>query len=121
MNIDITTIINAVIALIGAIITYKVVPWIKTKTTVEQQKLLEATVKTLVFAAEQLYGSGWGQEKLNYVVTRLESSGYTVDMDMIEAAVMRCFNIKVSVAPEDYDAEGEEEEEEDEETQTPLS
>ena len=68
MNIDITTIINAVIALIGAIVTYKVVPWIKTKTTVEQQKLLEATVKTLVFAAEQLYGALCLEIKIHVLV-----------------------------------------------------
>ena len=87
MNIDITTIINAVIALIGAIITYKVVPWIKTKTTVEQQKLLEATVKTLVFAAEQLYGAGEGTAKLDYVVDELEKRGFTADRVAIEATV----------------------------------
>jgi LysR family transcriptional repressor of citA len=53
--IDLTPIINAVIALIAAIISVKVIPWIKAKTTNEQQAMMRAAVKTAVFAAEQLY------------------------------------------------------------------
>ncbi len=87
MNIDLTPIIQAVIALITALITARVIPWIKAKTTNEQQKRLSAVVKTLVFAAEQLYGAGNGQEKLNYVVTRLGEKGFEIDMDEIEAAI----------------------------------
>ena len=86
-NIDLTPIIQAVIALIAALITMKVIPWIKAKTSVEQQKRIEAAVKTLVFAAEQIYGAGNGEAKLNYVVTRLEDKGFTVDIDVIEAAI----------------------------------
>lgn len=86
-NIDLTPIIQAVIALIAALITMKVIPWIKAKTSVEQQKHIEAAVKTLVFAAEQIYGAGNGEAKLNYVVTRLEDKGFTVDIDVIEAAI----------------------------------
>ena len=55
--IDLTPIVNAVIALIAAIISVKVIPWIKAKATNEQQAMLRATVKTLVFAAEQIYGA----------------------------------------------------------------
>lgn len=87
MNIDLTPIIQAIIALLAAIITYKLVPWIKAKTTNEQQVLLSATVKTLVFAAEQLYGAGNGDEKLDYVVKQLEAKGFTADRAVIEAAV----------------------------------
>lgn len=87
MNIDLTPIIQAVIALIAAIITAKVIPWIKAKTTNEQQKLIAATVKTLVFGAEQLYGAGFGKEKLEYVHTKLYEQGFDVDRAVIEAAV----------------------------------
>lgn len=41
----------------------------------------------LVFAAEQLYGSGKGATKLDYVVDELEARGITVDLSAIEAAV----------------------------------
>lgn len=87
MNIDLTPIIQAVIALIAAIITFKVIPWIKAKTTNEQQKYLAATIKTLVFAAEQIYGAGCGADKFAYVVECLEEKGFTVDPAEIEAAV----------------------------------
>lgn len=85
--IDLTTIINAVIALFAAIITYKVIPWIKAKTTNEQQIMIEAAVRTLVFAAEQIYGAGKGDEKMRYVISKLEEKGYTADTDEIEAVV----------------------------------
>lgn len=91
MNIDLTPILQAIIALIATIITVKVIPWIKAKTTNEQQIMIAAVVKTLVFAAEQLYGAGSGEEKLNYVIRELEKQGYTADRNMVEAAVRENF------------------------------
>ena len=85
--IDLTDIIQAAIALIVALITYKVIPWIKAKTTESQQAILMATVRTLVYAAEQLYGAGKGKEKFAYVRQKLEEKGFDVDIDAIEAAV----------------------------------
>ena len=85
--INLTPIIEALIALIAALITFKVIPWIKAKTSNEKQQFLSATIKTLVFAAEQLYGSGMGKEKLEYVVARLEDKGMNIDIDAIEAAI----------------------------------
>lgn len=90
--INLTPIINAVIALLAAILTYKVLPWIKAKTTNEQQTMLRATVKTLVYAAEQIYGAGMGYEKMQYVKEQLEKKGFTVDRDEIEAAVSEYLN-----------------------------
>ena len=71
--IDLTPILEAILALLAALVTYKLIPWIKSKTTAEQQSLLAATVKTLVYAAEQLYGAGKGAEKLDYVIKELEA------------------------------------------------
>lgn len=85
--IDFTPILQAVIALLAAIITYKLIPWIKANTTAKQQDLLQATVHTLVYAAEQIYGAGAGKEKLEYVREQLELRGYTVDLAAIEASV----------------------------------
>ena len=87
MNIDLTTIFNALIALFAAIITYKVIPWIKAKTTNEQQIMLRAAVKTFVYAAEQIYGAGKGHLKMEYVANALAAKGYEVDRDMIEATI----------------------------------
>ena len=90
--IDLTPIINAIIALLASIITIKVIPWIKAKTTNEQQAMLRAAVKTAVFAAEQLYGAGNGENKLEYVCEMLRDQGYTVNRVEIEAAVGEFLN-----------------------------
>ena len=90
--IDLTPIINAIIALLGAIITVKVIPWIKAKTTNEQQMMLRAAIKTLVFAAEQMYGAGKGSEKMDFVISNLVKQGFTADRVEIEAAVGEYIN-----------------------------
>ena len=95
--IDLTDIIQTVIALIVALITYKVIPWIKAKTTESQQAILMATVRTLVYAAEQLYGAGKGKEKFAYVRQKLQEKGFDVDVDAIEAAVKE---ITIEIAKE---------------------
>lgn len=85
--IDLTPILETIIALIAALVTYKLIPWLKARTTESQQAILMATVRTLVYAAEQLYGAGKGDEKLQYVKQKLEEKGFDVDIDAIEAAV----------------------------------
>ena len=89
---DITPVINAVIALIAAVITAFVIPWIKSKTTAAQREEIEAWVRIAVTAAEQIYkGSGRGEEKKEYVLDFLKGKGLTFDMAsinlMIESAV----------------------------------
>lgn len=92
MNVNLTPIFQAFIALIAALITYKLIPWIKARTTASQRANLTAIVKTLVFAAEQLYGAGNGSEKLRYVQDKLKDAGYDVDVAAIEAAVAEYLN-----------------------------
>lgn len=92
MTFDVTSVVEAVLALVGAIITCVLVPYIKSKTTAEQQKEINAWVKIAVSAAEQIYkGQGRGEEKKAYVLEWLRERGVTVDearLDaMIEAAV----------------------------------
>ena len=85
--IDLTPILEAVVMLLAALITYKLIPWIKANTSKKQQELLLSTTSILVFAAEQLYGAGHGDEKLDYVVRELEERGYTADRAAIEATI----------------------------------
>lgn len=93
MNIDLTTIINAIIALLAAIVTYRVIPWIKAKTTTEQQAYIRALVKAGVYAAEQIYSeAGMGRKKMEYVKTWLQSQGYDINVTEIEAAVSEYIN-----------------------------
>ena len=95
--IDLTPILEAIIALIAALVTYKLIPWIKAKTTESQQAILMATVRTLVYAAEQLYGAGKGKEKFTYVRQKLQEKGFDIDVDAIEAAVKE---ITIEIAKE---------------------
>ena len=92
MTFDITPIVEAVAAALCAVVTCVLVPYIKSKTTAEQQKEINAWGKIAVSAAEQIYvGSGRGEEKKAYVLEWLRAHGVTVDDEkldaMIEAAV----------------------------------
>lgn len=123
--IDLTTLFNAIIALLAAVITAFVIPWVKkyvlpwmeANTTEKQRNLLHGLYKTAVFAAEQVIGSGYGQDKLEYAKNYIRDKGYTVDYDMIEATVKEYFGH--NLLPEDT-TEEDEASEEDEEPKTPL-
>ena len=85
---DITPIVEAVVALIGVIITCIVIPYVRSKTTAQQREELNAWIKIAVAAAEQLYqGSGRGEEKKEYVLNWLEEHGLTVDEEKIDALI----------------------------------
>lgn len=88
MQFDITTIVEAVAALIAAIITAFVVPCIKSRTTTNQQQQINAWVRIAVTAAEQIYaGSGRGKEKKAYVIDWLRKHGVTVDESKLDALI----------------------------------
>lgn len=85
---DITTIIEAVFALAAAVITAIVIPYIKSRTTAQQQAEINAWVKIAVAAAEQIYtGSGRGEEKKAYVLNWLAEHGITMDEERINALI----------------------------------
>lgn len=91
-NIDITTLLNAIIALVAAVITTFAVPYIKSKTTENQRKTMMEWVKIAVKAAEQIYGSGKGIEKKAYVLNYLNEKGITLDEQSIEIAIESAVN-----------------------------
>ena len=89
---DITPIVNAVIALIAAIITTFLIPWIKSKIDAAKLAQIVEWVGIAVRAAEQIYNeSGMGEKKKQYVLDFLADKGFTLDPNsinaMIEAAV----------------------------------
>ena len=99
MTFDITTIVQAVAALIAAVITAVVIPYIKSKTTIEQQGKINHWVILAVQAAEQLFqGAGVGAQKKTFVIEYLAGRGIKLDpatLDvLIEAAV---FELKSGV------------------------
>jgi uncharacterized membrane protein YraQ (UPF0718 family) len=85
---DITTIIEAILALVAVLITGIIIPYIRKRTTTEQQKEILAWVKIAVTAAEQIYvGSGRGPEKKMYVIDWLADRNITVDTNKIDAII----------------------------------
>ena len=90
--IDLTPIMEAIIALVVAVITAFVIPWLKGKIDADKLEQIKLWVTVAVEAAEQLYnGTGRGEEKKAYVVKFLQEKGVTLDPDsldkLIEAAV----------------------------------
>lgn len=85
--IDITPVTEAVIMLLAAMISRKLIPWLQVRLTIQQQEMLQAVTRTMVYAAEQIYGAGNGAKKLQYVQEQLEERGFCVDLAQIEASV----------------------------------
>jgi len=97
--INLTPIFQAVIALLAALITYRLIPWIKARTTNEQQMMIKAVIRTLVFAAEQMYGAGHGADKLEWVKNQLAAAGFDVDIADIESTVYEELNFYKEAKP----------------------
>lgn len=85
--IDLTFIVEAILALLATLITVKLIPYIKSKTTAEQQAKIQAAINTAVYAAEQLFGAGRGEEKLDWALKNLESQGIKIDSAAIRAGI----------------------------------
>lgn len=85
--IDLTPFFQALIGLLAALVTYKLIPWIKAHTTNQQQQNLYAAARIAVFAAEQVYGAGQGAEKLEYALDALKKAGFKIDTTLAREAV----------------------------------
>lgn len=98
MSVDITVVVNTVIALIAAIVSTFLIPWIRSKTTTQQREQLVAWVKIAVAAAEQMFkGYGRGEEK-KYVLEFLSQNGFSIN----EASV----NVAIEAAVKQLNSEG---------------
>ena len=76
------------LAWIARVIVPPIKQWLGTHTTEKQRGLLWDAIEKLVYAAEQtIKGPGKGEQRLEYVIAGLMERGFTVDKDMIEAAV----------------------------------
>ena len=109
--IDLTQLVQAVIAVLAALITGRLVPWIKANTAQKQQAMLQAATDTAVYAAQQLYKTNVIQDRLDYAERWLEGRGYTVDRGQIEASVRRMdsardlFQLQMDSLPEPAEKE----------------
>lgn len=85
---DFTPIFQAVILLISAVITYQVIPYIKSKTSYAEQREIDSWIRIAVTSAEQIYkGPGRGVEKKEYVLEWLYNHGVIIDEDAIDAMI----------------------------------
>ncbi len=92
MNINVDIIIKVIIPILGAIVTYVLVPYIRKKFSNEQLEYIYAWVVIAVRAAEQMNNAGLiNIPKKEYVIQHLNEKGLDIsesDLDaMIEAAV----------------------------------
>lgn len=120
--IDLTPIFQAILALLAALITYKLVPWIKARTTDQQQRNLSAAANIAVYAAEQIFGHGHGREKLNYALDALKRAGYDVNTELVREAIENAVKVMTkyddTFGPVNAEAEDEDEDEPEENIQT---
>lgn len=85
---DITPILEVLLLLATTIITYVLIPYIKSKTTEKQQEDIKEWVRIAVTAAEQIYnGTGRGTEKKQYVIDWLSKNNIKVDSDKLDALI----------------------------------
>jgi lipopolysaccharide export LptBFGC system permease protein LptF len=92
---DITPYVIGILGLLSMFITTWLVPMIRAKTNETQQEIIQAGANIVVYAAEQLFGTKKGEEKLAYATERLQErlKKYGIRIDngalrpYIEAAV----------------------------------
>ena len=92
---NITPYVIGILGLLSLFISNCLVPMIRSKLNLNQQEILQAASRTVVYAAEQLFGTKKGEEKLAYATERLQErlKKYGIKMDngairpYIEAAV----------------------------------
>lgn len=84
---DLTPVINAFIALVAALVTAFVIPWVKRNTSAKDREEFLKWVEIAVAAAEQLFYATQGTEKKKYVVKFLEGKGFTFSEAEIDAAI----------------------------------
>lgn len=92
LNIDLTPILTALIALIGAIVTYYVIPLLKGKISADKWQEIVKWVEIAVAAAEQMKQAGIiTVPKKDFVIAFLKDKGVTITDEelnaLIEAAV----------------------------------
>lgn len=78
-------IIKLVVALLGAVVTYYVIPYIKAQTNKEQREEAVFWTKMAVRIAEEIYEQrGQGALKKEYVVEFLNKNGIKISVDQMD-------------------------------------
>lgn len=86
-NVDWTPIFQAFIALLSAVITGLLIPWIRSKAKEAKLDNLNLYLKVLMSAAETYFGSQMGQEKKQWVIDELIRNGIHFDAETVQDAL----------------------------------
>lgn len=93
MTIDLTPLLETLLALLALLAMRYVLPWVTANTTAKQREDLLVWVDIAVAAAQQLFHQLDGEDRLEYALDLLESKGFNIDdvavRDAVEAAVLK--------------------------------
>lgn len=88
MNINLTDLANAIIAVVTALISTIIIPWIQAKTSKTEFEKIKLYVTVAVQAAEQIYsGNGRGAEKKAFVINYLKNQGFNIDAETLDKLI----------------------------------
>ncbi len=85
--IDLTPMINALIALLGVVVVYYAVPWLKGRVSSQQRYEVQEWVRIGCMAAEQLYNTGMISDRKAYVLDYLAGKNLKIDLTEIEKMI----------------------------------
>jgi len=100
MDLNIQMIVQLIIPIIGLVVTYLLIPYLKANTTQKQRDSIYFWVQLAVQAAEQIFShvKGAGADKKEFVLEFLKDKGIEVSKEelniLIEAAVLELNRIK---------------------------
>lgn len=90
---DITNVFTAFIALLMAVVSAFVIPWLRRQIDAEDMDDLLMWVEIAVAAAQQLYHSADGEKRLQHALSLLREKGFDVNdaavRNAVEAAVLK--------------------------------
>jgi len=90
---DITNIFTAFIALLMAVVSAFVIPWLRRKIAADDMDDLLVWVDIAVAAAQQLYHHADGSKRLQHALSLLREKGFNVNdaavRNAVEAAVLK--------------------------------
>lgn len=86
-TIDLTPLCNALIAVLAAFLTPRIIKWLSAVTSEKQRCELREWAKIAVAAAEQIFPREAAEKKKKYVVDFLTENGFDVEFSEIDAAV----------------------------------
>ncbi|MCI9587894.1 MAG: holin [Oscillospiraceae bacterium] len=84
---NMTPILQASIALIAALVSAFLIPWLRRNTTAKEREELLKWVSIAVEAAQQLHYQLEGADRKSYVRAFLTEQGFDVDDQAVDAAI----------------------------------